>query len=347
MLYLLIAFFVASLLIVVGASAVFTRRLEVISDLWQFSPGLLSLVGALGANIPNYVAALAAAASGQPEVGIGIIIGSNIYNLAIILSIAAFASPARHGLTLSRQEARDASQIGGFALAMMVTTALAIGCFSWKIFPGLSDQFIPFTRVVLFLLNILTLALFASLAAHTLRRAPEKPSVLAKSAGEHADKPAEEPTGRWWLVPRILSEMIIALGIALAGVIVMVQSAEAVALAIHLPPAILSLLVLAVATSLPNTIVAFTLARTNRASASIEEIFSSNAVNATLGIALPLLLWSGAQNDRLLVILDGPLMVALTCAGLLCLHKQRVSRFTGVLFVLTYVGWIAIHLLFS
>jgi len=82
---LLLLCFVVSLLVAVGASAWFTRRLETISDLFDLSPGLLSLLGALGANIPNYVASFVAAASGQLVVGLGIIIGSNIYNIAIIL----------------------------------------------------------------------------------------------------------------------------------------------------------------------------------------------------------------------------------------------------------------------
>ena len=57
---LLLLVFVVSLLLAVGASAWFTRRLETISDLFDLSPGLLSLLGALGANIPNYVASLVA-----------------------------------------------------------------------------------------------------------------------------------------------------------------------------------------------------------------------------------------------------------------------------------------------
>ena len=59
---LLVVVFVASLLLVVGASGWFTRRLETISDLFDLSAGLLSL---LGATIPNYVASLVAAASGH------------------------------------------------------------------------------------------------------------------------------------------------------------------------------------------------------------------------------------------------------------------------------------------
>jgi hypothetical protein len=74
MLYVLLAVFFLSLLISIGASAAFTRRLEMISDRFRFSPGLLILLGALGANIPNYIASLSAAVSGQVGIGIGIIV---------------------------------------------------------------------------------------------------------------------------------------------------------------------------------------------------------------------------------------------------------------------------------
>jgi cation:H+ antiporter len=335
---------VISLLIAVGASAAFTRRLEVVSDLWRFSPGLLSLLGALGANIPNYVASLSAAVSGQAGVGIGIIIGSNIYNIAVILGIAAFASPTHHGLILSRQEAQDARLVGGTTLAMMVTTGLAAGFFSWKVSPDTSHQATVPAGMALLALNLLTLGLFCLLSLHAFRRTPE-PHLLAKRAARHLDRATKARSRSRWSIVRILCEMTLALGIALGGVIVMVQVGQAAAVDVHLPPALLSLIVLAIATSLPNTIVAFTLARTGRASASVEEVFSSNSVNAALGIALPLLFWSGTQSDRFLVMLDGPLMITLTFVALLCVLKQRVSRTVGWLLILVYIGWIVIHVL--
>src|SRR5258708_18711234 len=109
---LLIAGFVLSLLMAIGASAWFTRRLEVLSDLWQWSPGLLSLFGALGANIPNYVASITAIISGQMVVGIGIIIGSNMYNIAVVLGISTFASRDRRGIVFVPTEAQDARLVG-------------------------------------------------------------------------------------------------------------------------------------------------------------------------------------------------------------------------------------------
>lgn len=342
MVSVLIVGFVASLLLAVGASASFTHRLEIIGDRLHFSPGLVSGLAALGANIPNYVAALAAAMSGQAGVGIGIIIGSNIYNLAVILGISALVSPGRRGLALASQEAQDAQQVGELTLAMMVTTGLAVALFSWKVSPTRSHQALPQVSAALLALNLLTLGLLGALATHALRRPGSEP---LESSRHGAFRSASRPPLARWETTRMVGEMVVALGMALGGVLVMVQTGQAAASAIHLPQAILSLIILAVATSLPNTVVALTLARTGRASESVEEVFSSNSVNAALGIALPLLFWSGLQSDQLLVTLDGPLMLGLTCVALLCVRHQRVSRVMGLLLILGYVGWIMIHIL--
>src|SRR6266581_7507019 len=114
--------FIGALLVVVGASFWFTRLLEQVSDLFDLSPGLLSLLGALGANIPNYVASLVAAISGQLVVGLGIIVGSNIYNIAIILGISTFASRASHGIVLTRKAAQDGRMVALYTLVIVGTT---------------------------------------------------------------------------------------------------------------------------------------------------------------------------------------------------------------------------------
>ena len=135
--------------------------------------------------------------------------------------------------------------------------------------------------------------------------------------------------------------MIIALG----GVVVMVQSGQALTIDLHIPDVLAGLLVLAVATSLPNTVVAYRLARTDREVACVEEIFSSNSINATLGVVLPLLFWHDMVHDRILLLLDGPLMIALTLGALLCVLRRRVLRATGVVLLLVYAAWVLVHAL--
>ena len=338
---IVILLFTASLVLTMGAAAWFTRRLEAVCDALNLPPSLLSLLGALGANIPNYIASIVAIAGGQLDVGLGIIIGSNIYNVAIILSLATFATPKRHGILLTFKEARDVRAVASFSLAVMVSTVLAV----WLL-PGspLVDRLSmpPLTMVLLFIAILLTLGLFGILAFHALHREhPQKTDLDASVVDTPGDANPEsaKPVARW------IGEGLLALTIALGGVVVMVRSGQELTSNLHMPEVLAGLLVLAVATSLPNTVVAFGLARTDREVACVEEIFSSNSINAALGIALPLLFWRDLLHDRVLLFLDGPLMVALTLGAMLCVSKRRISRITAVLLLLVYVAWVVAHVL--
>ena len=123
----------------------------------------------------------------------------------------------------------------------------------------------------------------------------------------------------------------------------MVQSGQTFTSELHIPSVLAGLLVLAVATSLPNTVVAFSLARDGQASACVEEIFTSNSINAALGIAVPLLFWHDVVHDRLLLLLDMPLMVLLTLGALVCILRRRVSHAVALFLLLSYVVWVVVH----
>lgn len=329
--------FLVSLLVVMGAAEWFTRRLEALCDRLDFSAGMLSLLGALGANIPNYISSIVAIANGQQAIGLGIIIGSNIYNLAIILGISAVVAPGSHGIRLQDKEKRDVNIIAYYALAITLATLLAI----WLL-PGtpLVDSIHASQLTLLLLISavILTLAIFSALALHIVRR-PHPPHTGAIVEQETTLKAAPAS------LVRLTAEVVLALAITLAGVVVMVQSGQLLTTDVHMPPVLAGLLVLAVATSLPNTVVAVSIVRTNRVAAGVEEIFSSNSVNAALGIALPLLLWHNLMRDHLLLFLDGPFIVLLTMGAIACVHTGRVNRAIGLLLLIGYVIWIGLHLL--
>ncbi len=145
-------------------------------------------------------------------------------------------------------------------------------------------------------------------------------------------------------VLRLSSEIVLSLAVALVGVVVMVRSGQIVSSELHLPQALVGLVVLAVATSLPNTVVAVSLARTGEAAASVEEIFSSNSIIVALGIAFPLLFWQGVLRDRFILFLDMPFAILLTLILLVSVLRSRVNRTLGVALLCIYVAWVLAHL---
>ena len=337
---LVLALFLISLLIVLSAAAWFTRRLEALCDRLDLSAGMLSILSALGANIPNYVASIVAIANGQQDVGLGIIIGSNIYNLAIILGISALAAPGSHGIHLRLKEKHDVLIIAYYAFAITLTTLVAIWLLPRSpIGVPVSTQLLTLVPLVLAL--IFAVAIFGSLVLHIVRR-PHPPHVETIPKQEES-KPGTSSVS----LQRLIAEVLFALVVALGGVIVMVQSGEQLTADLHMPSVLAGLLVLAVATSLPNTVVAVILVRTGRMAACVEEIYSSNSINAALGIALPLLLWHTLVQDHLLLVLDGPFIVVLTVGTIICIRLGRLHRITGFLLLLSYVLWVGLHLLLN
>ncbi len=318
--------FLAALGVALGASAWFTSQLEDLSAQWRLSPGLLGLISALGANIPNYVASLTAFVGGQELAGLGIIVGSNIYNIAVILALVAFATPGRHGISLTFAAMRDVRHVAWIVAAMTVPV--------WISFFISGIRHLPATSFVAGALQFVSLMFFAALMRHAMQRIPHSLEALPSGA-RHPRRP---PTFEIILT-------VLALALALVGVIVMVQAGYAFAGVVHLPPAILSLVVLAIATSLPNTVVAFQLARTARASASVEEVLSSNAINLALGCSLPLLIWPARSPDGLMLWLDLPLLLVLELVALARIRSRHIPWKAGVSFLAIYGVWVILHML--
>jgi cation:H+ antiporter len=320
--------------VVLTAASWYTSGLEALSDWRHYSPGLLGLLGALGANVPNYAASLTVSVEGQTTVAQGIIVGSNIYNLAIILAIVVFAVPAGRGLGLRPDERRDVMQVAWLVLAMAVTTLFIIVAL---VVPALLAAARSGILVV-------TLGLFAVLAVHAVRRDSRRskdPAKLETPITARAASPTA--TASVSSLPWATVKILLALALTLGGVVLMVQAGQALSLDVHLPGSVSSLVFLAVATSLPNTVVAYQLARTRREVAAVEEILSSNGVNIALGSALPLLLWPSALHGQPLLFVDAALMVALQVVVLLSVRRGTISRALAGTLVLTYAGWVLLH----
>lgn len=326
--------FLISLVIVMVTSAWFTRRLEALCELFGLSIGILSLLSAIGANIPNYAASATAIIGGHTDVGIGIIGGSGIYNIAITLGFCTLALRETPGIILNAQESQDARGIAWYALAIMLSILLVIA-----LLPATAVTVKNRQHFLLLAALVVVLWIFSALIVHILRRShPAPASSLATHSQTHL---STSPPVR---VFRVSGEVALSLVVALMGVVVMVQSGQTVATDLHLPQALTGLVVLAVATSLPNTVVAVSLARTGEAAASVEEIFSSNSINAALGIALPLLFWQGVLHGRSILYLDMPLTILLTLGMFAGVFRRRMSRTFGVVVLCIYAAWVIVHL---
>ena len=83
------AAFLAGAMISLATSWLLVFRLERVGERLGLSEALLGLVAALAADAPEVTAAITAMAGRQPRLGAGVVIGSNVFNLAALLGLSA------------------------------------------------------------------------------------------------------------------------------------------------------------------------------------------------------------------------------------------------------------------
>src|SRR5438309_10044632 len=97
--------FFGGLIVTVSASIVLARELDRIGERLGFSEALLGMVTALGADAPEISSAVVAVVSGHNDTGVGVVVGSNVFNIAALLGLSAVVAGSvrihRHGLLLN------------------------------------------------------------------------------------------------------------------------------------------------------------------------------------------------------------------------------------------------------
>ena len=88
------AVFVVAAALSLCASAVLVVRLERVGARLGLSEALIGLVAALAADTPEVTSAVTALAHGQHDVGTGVVLGSNVFNLAALIGLGAVVAGA-------------------------------------------------------------------------------------------------------------------------------------------------------------------------------------------------------------------------------------------------------------
>jgi Ca2+/Na+ antiporter len=81
--------FLAGALVSLATSWVLVSRLERVGERLGLSEALLGIVAALAADAPEVTVAVTAIAGHQQRLGAGVVIGSNVFNLAALLGLGA------------------------------------------------------------------------------------------------------------------------------------------------------------------------------------------------------------------------------------------------------------------
>jgi cation:H+ antiporter len=313
--------FAAGLVVSLGASELLVRGFGRLGARVGLAAGLVGLLTALGADAPEISSAITALLSGAKDVGIGVILGSNLFNLAALLGLSALVagrvSFRRLLLALDGGVALWATLVVGLmllvGLAPLLALILVLAVFLFYVFLLAAEPH----RVDRLLLP-----------RHMRHRLAAAARVIHGDL-ERGEAPRELWGPVWWIVPSIAA--------IVAGSVAMVNGALTLGDHWHLSRIFLGAVALAAITSLPNAYAAIRMALTGNGTAVVSLAFNSNTLNLLVGVTLPAVLIGGlASAPGAMAGIAWLTALTLVAIGLGYLERG-LNRWSGLVLIVGYL----------
>lgn len=268
----------------------------------------LTIVG-FGTSCPELVVSLNGAIQGNSEIAIGNVIGSNIFNILLILGITALIAPVQ----MTRESRRKDIPI------MLIVSVLLIVCgMGSMIFGGEGPGYVSRPEALLFL------AIFASYLIHSFKTG--KASAEDECEGQKNMK-----------LPVAIILVIAGLAGLIFGGNLLVNSATQLARQLGVSDKLIAFTVLAGGTSLPELAASVTAALKGKHQLALGNIVGSNIFNILFilgcsGLITPLSFASITYIDVIALLVSGLMLLLWAFTG----RKDRIDRWEGLVMLIAY-----------
>lgn len=310
-----------------GASAILVTRLERLSARLDLPEALLGLIVALAADAPEITSAVSALISGQRNIGTGVILGSNAFNLAALLGLAAIVA-------------------GRIALHHRVvllegTVALWLAAVSICLVTGVIGSVAALVAALVVVVPYVVISAVHPASRHRLPLPARWGEWLAGAVDEEELELTEALSARKG-GPRDAVIGAAALLVVVGASTVMERAAATLGTTFAVPEIVTGALVLAAVTSLPNVVSAIYLARRGRASATLSGSLNSNTLNVLAGLLVPAVIIGVPAST------SGAMITAAWYGGLtvlvvgLALAGRGLSRGPGFVIVAAYLALVPV-----
>lgn len=305
--------FAGGLVFLVAGAESLVRGASKLALSFGISPLVVGLtVVAFGTSSPELAVSVQSAHSGQAEIALGNVVGSNILNILFILGISALITPLVVARQLVHQE-----------VPVMIGASLLL-------FGLALDGAISRGDGMLFA------ALMVAYTVFLIRQ--------SRAAGSGADEADASGTSRWdrhWAVQVLL--VLAGLALLVLGSNWMVESAIAFARRFGISEMVIGLTIIAAGTSLPEIATSILAAIRGQRDIAVGNVVGSNLFNI-LGVlgASALVAPAALAVPQAMLAFDLVVMVAVAAACLpIFFTGHLIARWEGALFLAYYVAYTA------
>lgn len=273
-------------------------------------------VVAFGTSAPELAVSVGASLSGQADISIGNVVGSNIFNVLMILGLSAVIAP----LTVARQIIR-------------LDVPLTIGV-SFLLLLFALDGRLQQTDGIVLLAGIVAYTVFAVVQGRKSGRDGEDDELAEEYHLERTGWQARLPA------PWLLDWGLIALGLGLlvAGSQLLVDNAVTIARAMGVSELIVGLTIVSAGTSLPELATSVTASLRGQRDIAVGNVIGSNLFNILCVMGLSAAITpAGLTVPSAVLRFDLPVAIATAVACLpVFFSGNEISRWEGFLFIAYY-----------
>lgn len=266
---------------------------------------------AMGTSAPEAAVSISASIKHANEIAVGNIIGSNIFNLLVVVGACAAIRPVH----VKKSFLKADYPIGIFAAVILL--ALAFG--------NIFAKNVMLTRDVGSLSRIdgiILLVLMVMFIAYTI--------IKAKRSNEEQD----EEFAAMGTMKTILFILIGIAGVIFGGQLV-VDSAKTIALSFGLSDSLIGLTIVAIGTSLPELVTSVVAARKGESDIALGNVIGSNVFNTFFILGMTAVI--GTVPVKGFTVIDAFIALCVTLAVFfMSMSKNRLNRVEGIAMIMMY-----------
>lgn len=276
----------------------------------------------LGTSMPELCVSVVSALKGTPDLAVGNVVGSNIFNALLIVGVAALVAP----MTILRS-----TVFKDVPCALVASVVLLMMCQNDWVITRLDGAIL-----FVFFLVFMRLTIKGATSAQPAPQAAQGETTQGQTAQEAAaDEASAKQPMKGWLAGLW---MVVGLAALIGGSNLFVGGATEVARALNVSDAVVGLTIVAGGTSLPELATSVVAAKKGNSGIAIGNVLGSNVLNILFilgltGMISPMHI-EGITNVDLYMMLVSTIMI-----WFFSFTKYTIERWEGAVLVLTFGGY--------
>ncbi len=273
---------------------------------------------AIGTSMPEFIVSVISSAEGAYDISVGNVVGSNIFNILMILGIVALIQP----ITLLKENIyRD------MPLCVLSSLVLWAAC-STNLLDGTAINTVSRSN------GIIMLALFIGFMYIMIRSGRQG----GQESQAQSDEPKDKPTPTWLALIMLIGGFA---GLIYGGEL-FINNITTIARMLNISESVISITIVAAGTSLPELATSVVAMIKGKNDIALGNVIGSNIANVFLVLGAsatihPLTLTGIDQIDLGMVSFSTILILV----GALTLKRNRIDRAEGAFFIACYIGYMA------